>query len=86
MIPATVYALCAIFSGLCAMLLLLKYRRTRYRLLLWTFICFVGLALNNTLLFCDLVIFSKVDLSVLRTLPAVIGLSVCIWGFIWDTP
>ena len=45
-----VYLLCALTSLACAVLLLRGYFRTRVRLLLWSGLCFVGLALNNALL------------------------------------
>ena len=39
-----VYLLCAATSALCAALLVRSYRRSRSRLLLWSCLCFVGLA------------------------------------------
>ena len=46
---------------------------------------FVGLALNNALLFVDLEVFPQTDLFLLRSLPALIGLLLLIYGLIWDT-
>jgi len=86
MISALVYLMCALTSILCAILLYLHYKKNRTRLLLWSGICFLCLALNNIMLFIDLVLASQIDLSVARTLPAVIGFGVLVWGFIWDTP
>lgn len=86
MISALVYLMCALTSILCAVLLYLKYRRNRTRLLLWSGICFFCLALNNILLFVDLVLAPQIDMSVIRTLPAVVGFGALVWGFIWDTP
>ena len=50
-----VYVLCALTSLACAILLLRGYFRTRVRLLLWSGLCFAGLALNNALLVYGLI-------------------------------
>lgn len=80
-----VYALCALTSIACAVLLLRGYHGTGARLLLWSGLCFVGLAINNTLLFVDLRIVPQVDLSVWRSIPALVGISLLVYGLIWDT-
>ena len=51
-----VYMLCAATSLACAVLLLRGYRRSGARFLLWSSLCFVGLALNNVILFVDKVV------------------------------
>ncbi len=80
-----VYALCAVTSAVCALLLLRGYRRSRLRLLFWAGLCFVGFALNNILLFIDLIVFpTQVDLSVWRTVPALIGVLLLLYGLIWE--
>jgi FtsH-binding integral membrane protein len=79
----TVYVLCALTSLACAVLVLRSYARSRARLLLWTGLCFAGLCLNNVLLVVD----SRtptVDLSVWRTLPAVVGIALLVYGLVWD--
>lgn len=77
-----VYVLCALTSCLCAALLLRGYRRTRTRLLFWSSLCFVGLALNNVLLFVDLVLTAQTDLSMVRSLPALAGLVLMFLGLV----
>ncbi len=79
-----VYALCALTSLLCALLLARGYRATRARLLLWSSLCFAGLALNNVLLFIDMRVVPYMDLSAWRSLPALAGLVILIYGLIWD--
>jgi hypothetical protein len=80
-----VYALCSFTSAVCAVLLLRGYRRSRMRLLFWAGLCFVGFALNNILLFIDLIVFpTQIDLSVWRTVPAVIGVLLLLYGLIWE--
>ena len=81
-----VYILCALTSLACAVLLLRKYGQSRVRLLLWSGLCFLGLALNNTLLFIDLRVVPAVDLSIWRSVPVVLGLGVLLYGLIWETP
>ncbi|CAN5916002.1 hypothetical protein BH11MYX3_BH11MYX3_11730 [soil metagenome] len=77
----TVYLLCAVASAFCAMLLGTSYRRNPSRLLMWSTLCFVGLTINNILLFVDLVLVANIDLSIVRVvtalaavLPLLIGL------------
>jgi hypothetical protein len=79
-----VYVLCALTSGLCAVLLLRGYARSRARLLFWSGLCFAGLALNNVLLVVDWST-PDVDLSTWRTLPALAGVAVLIYGLVWET-
>lgn len=85
MAPA-VYVLCAVTSLACSALLWRGYQRSSVRLLFWSALCFVGLGLNNILLFIDLVLLSDaIDLSIWRKLPAVLGISVLIYGLINDS-
>jgi heme/copper-type cytochrome/quinol oxidase subunit 4 len=84
-VGSIVYALCSLTSIACAVLLLRGYRRSRVRLLLWSGLCFAGLALNNVLLFIDVRVVPDVDLSLWRTIPAVIGIAILLFGLIWET-
>ena len=82
---SVVYALCALTSIACTVLLLRGYLRTGVRLLLWSGICFAGFAVNNVLLFIDLRVLPETDLSIVRTLPAIIGVMLLIFGLVWET-
>ncbi len=85
MIAGSVYLLCAITSLVCMLLLGHAFLRTRSRLLFWSALCFVGLAVNNALLFVDLVLLpTQVDLQIPRLLASGIGVALLIYGFIWD--
>ena len=84
MVASTVYFLCALTAGLCAWLLLQAFMRTRYRLLLWSGLCFLGLAVNNGLLVVDKVVLPQVDLSLLRTSVALAAMVVLLYGLILD--
>jgi hypothetical protein len=64
--PEAVYVSAALLSAACAVLLFRGYTRTGVRLLFWSALCFVALALNNTLLFLDLaVVGPTLDLVIL---------------------
>ena len=83
-----VYILCAITSILCAVLLLRGYRASRARLLFWASLCFVFLAINNVILYIDLVIIpasSPIDLFWYRNTAAVIGMLVLVFGLVWES-
>ena len=83
MMASVIYALCALTSLACATLLLRGYLRSRVRLLWWSGLCFVGLFLNNALLVLDARITQ--DLSVARTLPALAGVALLLYGLIWES-
>ena len=84
--PEAVYLLCALTSVLCAGLLIRSYRATKSRLLLWSTLCFVGLAINNSLLFVDKVLTPpSVDLMLFRTLAALIAFLTLLIGLIWES-
>lgn len=84
MIAEAVYLLCAATSITCATLLLRGYRASRTRLLFWATLCFLGLALNNILLFVDLIMLPDIDLFWWRTLPALLGIAILLYGLIWE--
>jgi Family of unknown function (DUF5985) len=81
----TVYILAAVTSLACAFMLWRGYSRSGTTLLLWSSLCFFGLALNNVLLFVDLVLVPGIDLSIWRSLAALAGLALLLYGLIWDT-
>jgi hypothetical protein len=81
---ATVYILSALISLACAALLLRSYMEGRRALLLWAAVCFLGLTLNNALLFVDEVVASDMDLSGWRTIPALAGMLALIVGLLWE--
>jgi hypothetical protein len=80
-----VYILCAATSSLCAGLLFRGYRRSGARLLFWSALCFIGLALNNVMLIVDVRVMPGIDLSTWRMIPAVGGAALLLYGLIWET-
>jgi hypothetical protein len=79
-----IYGLCALTALLCAWLLLHAWRRSRYRLLLWSGLCFVGLTINNLLLVADKLIFPDVDMTIWRLGTGLGSLMILLYGLIWD--
>jgi hypothetical protein len=85
MVAEAVYILCAVTSIGCAVLLLRAYGRVRAAFLLWSGLCFVFLGVNNILLYVDLAVFPGVDLRLWRHSTALAGLSLLVYGLIWET-
>ena len=81
-----VYLLCGLTSLICAVLLLRGYRRSGVRLLLWSGLCFTCFAINNVLLVVDVRMMQDHDLSVLRSLPLVLGIALLLYGLVWESP
>lgn len=82
---AAIYTLCMLTSMACAGLLLFAWRRSRYRLLLWSGLCFAGLTLNNLALVIDKVVVPDIDLSIWRTSLALLAMVVLLYGLIWES-
>jgi hypothetical protein len=80
------YSLCTLAALFCAILLLRAYYRSRYKLLLWGGLCFLGLTLNNALLVVDKLIFPEpeVNLFTWRLVAALVAMLVLLYGIIFD--
>jgi hydrogenase/urease accessory protein HupE len=79
-----VYLLCTITSLACVALLMRSYRKRRTQLLMWSTLCFVGFAINNLLLFVDLVVVPEVDLSIARSGTALAAVLLLLIGLLWE--
>lgn len=80
-----VYFLCALASLFCAVLLVRGYRRQPTRLIMWSSLCFTGLAINNGLLVVDLVLVPyAIDLSLVRALVSVGAIVTFLIALIWE--
>ena len=82
-IADAIYLLCAATSLVTAGLLLRQYRARRTRLLLWSSAAFVGLAINNVLVYVDYSLWMDGDLSLPRTLAGALAMLVLVFGLIW---
>ena len=83
---AAIYLLGMVVALACGALLARGYRRSRFRLLLWSSICFLGLALSSALAFLDLSLLgSAVDLHMVRRTVTAVSMLVLLYGLIWDS-
>jgi len=80
-----VYILCAVTSLGCGILLWRGYRKNGLRLLFWSSICFMILALSNALLFFDLILFPGVSLLIARSAVTLVALLVLMYGLIFES-
>jgi hypothetical protein len=78
-----VYALCALTGFACALLLARGYVNGGGRLLLWSALCFVGLAVNDALLLAQ-TLYGPLPLGTLRALSGLLGVSGLLYGLIFD--
>lgn len=85
MTASVIYCLCSLTAFLCCFLLLQAFARTGYRLLLWGGFCFAGLTISNIFVILDELIFPSIDLSIWRLTPALVAMSVLLYGLIWDS-
>ena len=86
MIAELVYILSVLLSVSCATLLLRYYRSTRSRLLLWSSLSFMLLAVNDIILVVDYVVLPRMDFSgpsLRDILAAGAGLTMLI-GLLWE--
>jgi len=83
-VAQAVYILCALTGILCAVLLFRGYRDNRTRLLFWASLAFLFLAVDNVILYVDLVIVPR-DLFWYRTGSALVGMLLLLFGLIWET-
>lgn len=79
-----IYVLCTLTSALCAILLCKSYLKTRYVLLFWSGLCFIGLTINNLLVVLDRIVFPNADLLTFRLSSTLIALSLMLVGLIWQ--
>lgn len=70
---------------LCAGFLLRAYGNVRKRLLLWSGLCFIGLAVGNALRIADLRIFLSLDLYTYRLSATAIAMCLLLWGLVWES-
>ena len=82
--PEIVYLLCLLASVGCALLLTQAWRRTRAALMLWSALCFGFLAANSFVVVVDLLIIPEGDLSLIRYALSLAGVSLLLFGFIWE--
>jgi hypothetical protein len=83
--PGVVYLLCAATCLLCAILLFRGYARTGVRLLFWSGLCFVGLMLENGMLYLDDVVLPNQIPDIWLKIPGLIALMLLLYGLVWES-
>jgi hypothetical protein len=85
MMAGVVYIIGTLLALCCAILLLRGYARGRQRLLLWSGLCFFGLAISNGLVFVDMIVLpTQSDLYPLRLATAAVAMLLLLYGLIWE--
>ena len=85
MMAAAVYIIGTLVALACAILLLRGYVKGRQKLLLWSSLCFFGLAISNLLVFVDLIVLpTQGDLYLPRLAAAAIAMLLLLYGLIWE--
>ncbi len=79
-----IYTLCMRTSLACTWLLFASYRRTRYRLLFWSGLCFAVMTANNLFLMFDKIVFPNVDFMPLRVISALVACLLLLYGLIYE--
>jgi hypothetical protein len=82
---SAVYLLGAVTSLICAILLFRGYKLGKRKLLLWSALCFSGLALSNALVFVDLILLPQVDLYLLRLCVTAVSMLLLLFGLVWES-
>jgi hypothetical protein len=82
--PGFVYLLSAATGLACSYLLWRSWRTSSVRLLLWSALCFLGLTLDNVLLYLDLVLFPDVHMYDAPMIVGLVSISILLFGLIWD--
>ena len=81
---AALYVFSILTTLLCSILLLRAWFRVRNRLLLWSGLCFAGLAVDNFLVLGDMILFPAIDLFTYRLASAAISISLLVFGLVWE--
>lgn len=82
---SVVFILCTITSLASAVLLARGVSQPGGRLMFWSAVAFVGMALNNVLLYVDLVVTGpQMDLSLYPNLAALASIVVLVYALIWE--
>jgi hypothetical protein len=82
--PGFVYILCTITSLASSLLLFRAMGRNASRLLFWSALCFLGMAINNLMLYVDLMVGPSMDLSLMEDGVSVVSSLLLAYGLIWD--
>jgi hypothetical protein len=83
-VNTVVYILAVATNLVCSWLLLRAYSRVKKQLLLWSGLCFAGLALSSAMVFVDLVMFPAVDLYLWRLGISAAAMGLLVYGLLLE--
>jgi hypothetical protein len=66
-------------------MLLRGYGRSKVRLLFWAGLCFIGLMIENIMLYFDVVVYPGIDLAIWRKIPGLLAMAVLVFGLVWES-
>jgi hypothetical protein len=66
-------------------LLFRGYARTGVRLLFWSGLCFVGLMLDNLILYIDVIVVPDMSLVIWRKAPGLVAIMLLLFGLVWES-
>lgn len=84
-LKVAIYVLCLLTSAACAYLLLRGYFRSRTRLLFWSGLCFMFLALNNVAVILDILVLPGANLQIFRHTASLVAVTTLLVGLVWET-
>jgi hypothetical protein len=83
-LAAALYVVTILTTLFCSVLLLRAYARVRRGLLLWSGLCFAFITLDSILVLADMLLFPSVDLYTWRLASVAIGVSLLVFGMVWE--
>ena len=85
MVQIGIYVLCFATSAACAFLLFRGYLGSRTKLLLWSAVSFIFLALNSLVVVFDIAVLPNLNLIPLRYAATLAGIGVLLFGLVWES-
>lgn len=79
-----VFLLCMITSLMSGLLLWRAAHGPSRRLLTWSAVFFFGMAVNNAILFADIVVGPQLDLTLAANVVAVVSIFSLLYALIWE--
>jgi hypothetical protein len=84
-LPGGVFLLCAATCLLCAIMLFRGYARSGVRLLFWSGLCFMGLMIDNLMLYVDVIVVPDYSLVIWRKVPGLVAITLLLYGLITES-
>ncbi|WP_194303955.1 DUF5985 family protein [Chthonobacter albigriseus] len=85
LLKVAIYILCLGTAAVCSYLLLRGFLQTRMRLLAWSAVSFLLLAVNSLVVVLDIVVFPDVNLLPARHAASLLAVSILLIGLVWES-